>query len=557
MGADPDVVGRTIRLNNQPVTIIGVGPEDFNGEAGAMLIDFWLSISSTPVGGPFQVANLDRRQDHWYQVKARLAPTVTVERAQAAMDALAGRLAEAFPELNEGRDITVFPYDDVRFHPESDGGRITAGIGVLMALATGLLFGIIPALRSARTDVATALRDEARGQSAGRAVSFLRGGLVALQVAVSLVLVVAAGLLARSLANAERVEPGVDADRIAVMETNLEQAGVTGGEAAVVRQLLARVNALPGFERAALTNRLPAQSGWSTTQVVDGYEPTAGTGSVELPLAIVSHGYFETMGIRVLAGRTFTADDRAETSTVVVVNETAARTFWDGNAVGGRIRPQDGDGPWRQVVGVVADVKVNDLQEPPTPMIYYSAEQSGVGEFAVVARTAGDPAALTAGLRNALRTVRASLPVTRMTTLEAHLGEALAGPRVVAALMGGFSLLALLLASLGVYAVVAFTVERRTQELGIRLALGARRSRLVGMVVGRSLGVVAIGVAAGLVLAALATRGLEGMLFGVRALDPVTFVQATLLLLVAAAAAAFVPALRAARANPVEALRTR
>lgn len=657
MGSDPEVVGRTIRLNNQPVTIIGVGPERFNGEAGAMLIDFWLSISSTPLSGSYRVGNLDRRQDHWYQVKARLAPSVTVERAQAAMDVLALRLAGAFPELNEGRDITVFAHNDVRFHPQSDAGLVAVGagvlvlaalvlllacsnlanlllvrgvsrgpemairqalgagrrrvarllllealllaliggvsglalaawsvrlvpllplptdgaeidlafdhrvalFGVLVALATGLLFGLLPALRSARTDVATALRDESRGQSPGRGVTFLRGGLVAVQVAISMVLVIAAGLLARSLANAERVDPGVDAERIAVLATNLQQGGVTDGETAVVAtQLLERIGALQGVERAALTTRLPVEPGGTTTQIVDGYEPAAGTGSVELPFAFVSRDYFETMGIRVIGGRTFTADDHAESPMVIVVNEAAARTFWGEDAVGGRIRPQGApDAPWRQVVGVVTDVKVDGLQEPPTPMIYYSAEQAGIGSFAIVARAAGDPAALTGALRNALREVRPSLPVNRLITLEAHLGDALAGPRAAAALMGGFSLLALLLASLGVYAVVAFTVERRTQELGIRLALGATRSRIIGMVLVKSLVIVALGVAAGLTLAVPAMRGLEGMLFGVRAVDAITFIQATLLLLVAAAGAAFLPALRAARADPVEALRSR
>jgi putative ABC transport system permease protein len=323
-----------------------------------------------------------------------------------------------------------------------------------------------------------------------------------------------------------------------------------------VSTLLERVAAIPGVERVALTTRLPVQRAGTSTQVVDGYEPSSGTGSVELPFAAVSPGYFETMGVPVLAGRTFTGEERPQSPPVVVVNETAAKVFWGGDAVGGRIRPQGKADAWSEVIGVVADVKVNDLQEPPTPMIYTSVAQAGVNAFAIVARTNGDPAALTGALRTALREVRPSLPVTRLTPLEAYLGDALSGPRAAAALMGGFSLLALLLASLGVYAVVSFTVQRRTQEMGIRAALGAARSRLVGMVIGESLVVVSAGVIAGLLLAMVAVRGLDGLLFGVEALDGITFASAAALLLVTAGVAAFVPARRAARANPVEVLRS-
>jgi predicted permease len=636
------------------VTVIGIGPPTFNGDAGAVVTDFWVSISSTPMGGAFRVSNLDRREDHWYQVKARLAPGVTLARARSAMDGLARRLAEQFPELNEGRDITVFAHDEVRLHPDIDGGLSTAGLGVsvvaglvlllacanlanlllvrgisrgpemavrqalgagrarvarlllleafvlsalggvlglavaawavrlirglplplpvagldigfdhrvvifsvLIAIATGLLFGLLPALRTARADVVAALRDEARGRSAGRSVSLLRGALVALQVAVSVVLVVGAGLLARSLANAERVNPGVDAARIAVISTNLQQAGVSLEAApAVTDEILARIRAIPGVERAALTTRLPVQPSGTTTQIVDGYQPPSGTGSVELPFAFVGADYFETMGIPLLAGRAFTADDRVGSPRVMVVNEAAANAFWGGSAVGGRVRPQGAEGAWREVVGVVADVKVNNLQEPPTPMIYYSAAQAGILAFTVVARTPGDPAALAPALRSALRDVRASLPVTRLFTFEEQLGSALTTPRLLAAFMGGFSMLALLLACLGVYAVVSFTVERRTQELGIRIALGAAASRVVAMVIGESLFIVAAGVLAGLLVSVFAMRGIAGLLFGVGSVDASTFAAAAAVLMAAAGAAAFLPARRAATADPVDVLR--
>jgi predicted permease len=655
LGSDPDVIGRSIRLNNQAVTIIGIGPETFNGEAGALLTDFWLSISSTPVGGPFQVANLERREDHWYQVKARLASGSTIERARVAMDALAQDLAASYPELNRGRDITVFAHDEVRFHPEADGSLVGAGIGlftvsglvlllacgnlgnlllvrgigrrpemavrqalgagrgrvarlllfealllsalgaatglllagwslrlvpglplpvpgggldvgldgrviafaIALAIMTGVLFGLLPSLHATRTHVASALRDEGRGSSAGRSVSVMRAGLLALQVAVSLVLVVGAGLMTRSLANVARVDPGFDAARIAVIGTNLRQGGVTDDETLVVAtQVLERVAALPGVERAALTTRLPVAPGGTTTQVVDGHTPQSGTGSVELDFAFVSREYFETMGMPLVAGRGFTGDDRPESPRVVVVNETAARRFWGGEALGGRIRAESARDGWVQVVGVVADATVSSLDEPPTPQIFYSAEQAGVGGFSVVARTPGDPAALLGALRTALNDVRATLPVTRLMTLDTHLGDALAGARFLALLMAAFSLLSLMLAGLGIYAVVAFSVERRSRELGIRAALGAEGTRLVRMVVGETLGIVGVGLLAGLALSLLVARGIAGMLYGVPPFDPATFTLAAALLAVSAAAAAFLPARRAARTDPVGVLRS-
>jgi putative ABC transport system permease protein len=275
-----------------------------------------------------------------------------------------------------------------------------------------------------------------------------------------------------------------------------------------------------------------------------------------MPFAYVSRGYFGTMGISLVGGRLFTGDDRSGSPRVVVVNEAAAKRYWNGDAVGGRIRSQGADeSGWLQVVGVVRDVKVSTLQEPPTPMMYFSAEQAQIGGFTLVARMSGDPSTALTTLRSALRDVRASLPVTRLMTLTAHFGDALALNRLAAAMLGAFSLLALVLASLGVYAVVAFGVERRTQEMGIRAALGASEGRILRLVVGESLLTVGAGLLIGLLLATFAMRGLQGMLFGVAAVDAATFAIASALLLAAASLAAFIPARRAARADPVDALR--
>jgi ABC-type antimicrobial peptide transport system permease subunit len=218
------------------------------------------------------------------------------------------------------------------------------------------------------------------------------------------------------------------------------------------------------------------------------------------------------------------------------------------------VRGQNGP-DWREVIGVVSDVKVASLQEQPTPLMYWSAEQTGVGGFSVVARTAGDPSALLPALPRALREVRQSLPVTRLEPFEAHLAGALDAERTSAMLMAAFAVLALALACLGIYAAVSFAVERRTHEVGIRVALGATPARLIRMVIGESLAVAAIGIAAGLGLAVLAALGLRGMLFEVAPFDAASFAAAAAVLLGATLLAAFVPARRAASANPADVLR--
>jgi putative ABC transport system permease protein len=375
-------------------------------------------------------------------------------------------------------------------------------------------------------------------------------------MALSVVLVTATGLFARSLANAERVDPGFDAERIAVIGTNLAQGGVAQDENGVVSErILARIAALPGVESAALTTRLPLANGGTTSTVVEGYDPPEGTNAVELNVAIVSGGYFDTMGIPLLDGREFSAADRADSPPVAVVNETAARLFFGGDAVGRRVRRQNQPDSWLEVVGVVADAKVVELTEPPTPQIFWPQAQFGAGAFFVVARAARDPAALLAALPRALREVRDSLSTTRIEPMAAQVTAALGAARMTTLLMGAFAGLALVLAALGIYAAVSFAVERRTHEIGIRLALGATKPRLIGMVVAGSIKLAAVGIGAGLALSVLGARGMESVLFGVAPLDVVSFGGAALVLLAAAGLAAFLPALRASRANPAGVLR--
>lgn len=657
LGSDPDVVGRMIRLNGQPVTIVGVGPEGLTSSGPPLLTDFWLSISATIVSGDFQVANLQRREDHWYQVLARLAPGVTVPQAQAAMDALATRLADEYPQYNKGRGITVFASKDVRIHPQGDGRLFLAGgllsalvltvlllacanlanlllvrglsrsgetavrsalgatrtrvarlffieslllsgmgglLGLLLtrwALAaiaalplsgvlggtlelgidtrvalfsvalmafTGVLFGLAPAIRTARTDVAQALRDDRRGASMDHGTSNLRSLLVGVQVAASLVLVLGAGLVARSLTALETLDPGVDVERVAYLRADWSRTGLEGDRARVaIDALRQRMEVLPGITRAALVSRLPAQPSGTTTTEVEGYTPAAGTAGVELPFALVTDGYFETMGIALLQGRLFNNDDVPGGDGVsIVVNQTAARRFWgNGSPLGRRMRAQGSEAWTRTVVGVVADAPVARLGESPRPMFYRSTRQISAMPSYVVARTDGDPSAILASMRRELSALHPTAVIDAQSTLATYFGATLSIPRLIAGAMGAFSALALLLAGLGIYAVVSFSVARRTSELAIRMALGAERASVVRMVVREVARVVVAGVVAGLAVSALAAPRLGGMLYGVAALDPLTFGGAVIVLSGVAALAAWVPARRAAGADPMEALR--
>ena len=659
-GGDAGVVGRAIRIGGEPVTIVGVGPEAFNGSGGAVVTDFWLSISSVGVGGARQVANLERREDHWYGVRARLAPGVTVAQAQAAMDLLAERLAADFPDQNRGRGITVFGAGQVRVHPRVDGmlvpmgfvvlaivglvlvlacanlanllivrglsrgqevairralgasrGRVArlffteaillallgGGLGMLMArwalgfvplvagpfaaatggagdldvsmdgrvffyavgltVVTGVLSALAPTLRSARTGLAGVLREEGHGSSPGPRAAWLRNGLVAIQVAVSLVLLVGATLLTRSVANVQAVEPGIDANRLAFVATSFGQGSASpAARASRVDDLLDRTAALPGVTAVAVTTRLPVQRGGSTTTVIDGYTPPAGTDSVELPVALVDEHYFGAVGLRLVGGRGFSEADTSE-NRVAVVNETAARRFWgDTDPAGWRLRPQGGAEGWVPVVGVVSDSKVSSLDEDPSPMLYYPIGESPVSGYVVV-RTDSDPASLLGPLQAAVRLVDSDLPLSSLGTFEARLANSLAVPRIAARLLGIFSLLAVVLASLGIYGVVSFVVARRSPEMGIRIALGGERSQLIRMVMREMLATVAVGLAAGTGLALLVAPALQPALYQVAALDVVSFAIGVLLLMAVATLATYLPARRAAAVDPVVALRAR
>ena len=271
----------------------------------------------------------------------------------------------------------------------------------------------------------------------------------------------------------------------------------------------------------------------------------------------MSDRYFETVGLRVMSGRAFGRQDTLGTMPVVLVNETAARRFWGNtNPDGWRVRPEANPDGWVQVVGVVEDSKVESLDERPTPMLIYPVRQSPSSGYVLV-RTTGDPRALLPGLRAALQAVSPDLPLSALGTLRSRLAGALVVPTIATRMLGAFSLLAILLASLGLYGVVSFSVSRRSPEMGIRIAMGALRSQLIHMVMREMLATVAVGLALGLGLAMLTAPALEPVLYQVPAVDPVSFVFGAVLLVAVATLATYLPARRAAGVDPVVALRAR
>ena len=319
-----------------------------------------------------------------------------------------------------------------------------------------------------------------------------------------------------------------------------------------------RFAALPGVTDVAYASRLPVHNtGGSTTTVIEGYEPPTGTGSVELYYSVVSSSYYRTVGVRVLAGRSFGREERLDGVTAVVMNETAAKRFWGGSeqAVGKRLRAQGSEDRWRQVVGVVSDSKVRSLTESATPLMYFSAEQNPLSSPYFLVRGERDPEMLARSLQTELRRGNDNLPIDALGTLASHVGDALDAPRALAVLLANFSLIAIVLASLGIHAVVAFSVARRTSELGLRIAVGASRGRIIGIVVREVLATVGAGLLLGLGLAAALGRLVEGVLYQVGGLDPTSFAAAAGLLVLGAIAASYFPARRAAAADPVAALR--
>jgi predicted permease len=642
-GGDRNVVGKTIALDGENHTIIGILPKQFNSLGG----DVWKPLVYSP-------ALVNERGSHNELVVARLKPQVSLREAQSEMDTIAQRLERAFPKTNSGFGVNLMRLSEllagdlrpallvlfaaVGFvlliacanvanlflaratgrHREvavriALGGRRSRiirqllteslllsclagvagflfavwGAGLLMkslpesvrptgieistltgpvfaftlsvSVLVGLLFGLAPAWQGSKFNLNQSLREGGRAGSMGAARQRLRNTLVVAEVALSLMLLVGAGLLVQSFLRLEKSNSGFRADGILTMELSLPAAGYATNEQQVVffKRLLATLHALPGSSQAALVSSLPLQghSGHNSFKIEGRPEAKS---LKDLPIAdkrLATADYFSLMGIPVLRGRAFAESDNETAPGVAIIDESTARQYWPNeDAVGKRIRYFKAHlemGRWLTIVGVVGSVKQNRIEDPPNGSVYVPLFQTPDSEIALAVR-----GPVTAGaLMDSIHALDRDLPVSKVRSMQDIVSEATALQRLAAQLVGIFALVALALAVIGAYGVIAYSVAQRTQEFGIRVALGASSPDLRKLVLRQALVLTGAGIAIGLIAAVNVTRLMSGILFEVRPGDPLVFSTAALILAAVAMLACYVPARRAARVDPMVALR--
>jgi putative ABC transport system permease protein len=434
---------------------------------------------------------------------------------------------------------------------------------LLVSLGTGIVFGLVPAWQASHVDLNASLKSGSRTGGGGEHKGRLRNGLVIAEVALALVLLICAGLLIQSFARLGHVQPGLRTDRLLTARVQLPDTAYPKNEniIAFFDQFLPRVRALPGVEDASAIVPLPLSGSNMVTTFDDAEHPLPDGQQPGAPVRIIGTEYFQTMGIPLRQGRVFDSSDRFETAPVVIVNERFAQKFFPGqNAIGKRIKPgfsaDDSGEKMREIVGVVGNVKHLALKNEDSPEMYLPQTQIPFNIMSLVVRTnVSDPATLTTAIRKELAAMDSSIPLTSIRVFDEYISRSLARPRFNALLLSIFAGTALVLTGIGIYGVMAYSVARRTNEIGIRIALGAAQSSIFRLIVGQAMTLVAVSVVVGLAGAFAATRLLNSLLYGVGASDPFTFIAIVLLVSIVAFLAAWLPAHRAARVDPVVALR--
>jgi putative ABC transport system permease protein len=645
-GADPQILGKQVWLNNAQYTIIGVMPPGFIFPDRETQV--W-----TPIG--FSAADLAEHGSHYLQVIARLEPGVSLGAANADLGVIARRLQQQFPRSNSKVGAFSVPLrssltgsahnaalillvavgfvlliacanvanlllaraaarrKEVAMRMALGAGRariirqlltesillsvIAGGAGLLLAIwatpflahlipddlaplagsginayvlaflvavsiLSGVLFGLAPALRISRLDLVHAIKQSGPGGGIGSGAARTRDVLVVAEVALALVLFSGATLMVRSFMNVRNVDPGFRPAHVLALETKLanpKYANITVRNA-FYQQVLGRISHLPGVEAAGCTTWLPLTNwGGANGIAIEGL-PKPSPGHAMIPnTRMISDNYIQAIGMKLIAGRTFDERDGARTPLVALINQTAAKKFWQGrDPVGTRFHfdnPQDQNN-WITVVGLVGDVRQAGLDQPPRPEIYYPYDQHDYFAPSYLAvRTAGDPMSVANAVREQIWAVDQDQPVTGAMPLEQMLSDYLAPRELQSSLLGGFAGFALLLAALGIYAVLAFSVAQRTQEIGVRVALGAQQRDILHNILAQGLKLAAIGVAIGVVGALALSHLVASLLFGVSATDPLTLAAAVAVLLLVALTACYIPARRAMRVDPIVALR--
>jgi len=647
-GADHDIVGKAITLNDDSYTVVGVLPADF--QFGSTAADFQ-ARSQADIWAPLALdPQRLQRGSHTLRVIARLAPGVTQAQAQAELDLIAASMARVYPDNNRDMGIAAISLADrvtatvrgplrmllgavglvlliacanvanlllsraaarqtemaVRVALGASHGRLAqqllteslllAGIGgavgllvalgvtaalaphlppdlsraagmagdvrilaftALISLATGIFFGLGPLVGMRRISAGESLKQSSR--VAGASHSRLRNVLAVAQISLAIILLIGAGLMAKSFWALTHVSPGFRADRILTARLSLPRSRYPDNRriAAFERELLETLSRKPGVQSAGLATYLPLSAldnGWSF--IVEGRPP--------LPVGMynmakyrpASAGYFETIGIPVLRGRSFTPADTADSPWVTVINESMAREYWGEQDPIGR-RLQFGAETWRTVIGVVGDVLHEGLDGETKPEMYVPMEQAPNTESGptIVVRTALDTAAAAGELRGAVAAIDRGIPVDRIQTMEQLVSGSVAQPRFRTVILAAFSMLALVMASIGIYGVMNYLVIQRTREFAIRVSMGATRAEVLRLVLSRAAALIGAGTCLGLAGSLVLVRVITGLLFGTAPLDPLTFAAAPALLAGVALAASYLPALRATRVDPIVALR--
>jgi putative ABC transport system permease protein len=658
-GGDANILGRTIRLNDNPVTVVGVMPPDFRLPEDLSVPQFaqlWRAAQIDP-------ANLNWGS-YYLRPIARLKPGVRPEQAFAEVSAVFAQLRQGHPQgaITDPRYyIRVLPLHDdlvgavkkalwvlvgavglvlliacanvsslllaraagrrkeiaVRAALGAGRGRLIrqlltesvlialsgGAVGVTLAawvvrliakadmvnvprlsqislnimallftlgisLAAAMLFGLAPAAQVSRLDLNRALREEGRGLVGSAGGARIQRALVVSEVALAVMLVIAAGLLLRSFDRLMRIDPGFNAKNLLTVNIDLPASRYQDNPrvTAFYDQLLERVRALPGVISAAATSGLPL-TGWygDTIFQIEGRPNNNGVVDQSIPPDRNAYGhfyfwnvtpdYFKTMGIALRQGRALEPSDDANTPPVVVINEMMARSFWPNESpLGKRIRmsPQDA---WAEIIGVVRDVSLHQLNEETQPEAYYSQAQGPARTMSLVVRTAAEPLSLAGSVRREAQALDSAAPVFDLNTVEQALGKTVAQPRFNLILLGLFAVVALGLAAVGIYGVLANSVRQRTHEMGVRLALGARPGAVFRLVIRQGMALAGAGIMIGLSGAFALTRYLESLLYEVKPADPLTFGVVVLLLLGVSLLACWIPARRATKVDPLVALR--
>lgn len=434
-----------------------------------------------------------------------------------------------------------------------------------LGMLTTLLFGLLPALRSLRLNLVDGLREGSQQATPGGGRQRLRAALVVVEVALAVILLVGAGLMLRSLAALGRIDLGFNPDQVLTLRLSVPSARYDSPEKVVTfyREALSRVRALPSVQSAGVVRVLPLATTIGDYGLdIEGYEERPGA-NAKGDWQIVSDGAFEAMGMRLVHGRWFAASDTTDSQPIAVINQTMARQYWrDGKAVGGRLRVGRMTNPWATVVGVVADERHNGVTDLVKGKFYIPHSQwhiatggNLVRNAFIVVRGASNPRRLAGPIRAEIRSLDPSVPVANVRLMRDVVAASLATPRLTRFLLGSFAVMALLLAAVGLYGVLAYVVARRRHEIGIRLAIGADRGQVVGMVLRQGLTLAALGLAAGLVSALGLTSLMSAILYEVAPGDPWTYAAVGAALLAVSVAASAIPAWRAAQVNPLEALR--